>query len=155
MLVKWVKKQGTADCVKSTSRPGVFSNQILTLSSGILRLQHQMGFILRIMIADNVSYFARNVGRFHVYLRMTYFWRIEALWHIYASANRTSICSDNALPPIRCQAIIWTYIGLYAIGIWEVISVQLATKHISFHTRNCIWKCHMRNVWNLLGIDTS
>ena len=34
---------------------------------------------------------------------------------IYASVNWISFGSSNGLPPLRRQAIIWTYVGLFSI----------------------------------------
>ena len=41
---------------------------------------------------------------------------IGAEWCIYASVNQTIIDSDNGLPPVRRQDIIWTNIGILSIG---------------------------------------
>ena len=41
---------------------------------------------------------------------------IEAEWRIYASLNWAIIGSDNGLPPVWRQAIIWTNAGILLIG---------------------------------------
>ena len=41
---------------------------------------------------------------------------IEAEWCIHASVNDAIIVSDNGLPHVWCQAIIWTNAGLLLIG---------------------------------------
>ena len=38
------------------------------------------------------------------------------MWRLFASLNKTIICSDIALPPDRRQAIIWANAGLISIG---------------------------------------
>ena len=35
-------------------------------------------------------------------------WFIEAEWRIYGSVQHTNVVSDNGLPPVRHQVIIWT-----------------------------------------------
>ena len=35
---------------------------------------------------------------------------------MYASVNYNIISSDNGLPPLRCQAIIWTNAGMLLVG---------------------------------------
>ena len=60
---------------------------------------------------------------------MNYF--IEARWLI-ASANLAIVGADNGLPPVRCQAIIWTNTGLLSIqtlGIhFNEILIKIFTK---------------------------
>ena len=52
---------------------------------------------------------------------------IEAAWRIYASANYTTIDSDNSLSPVR-QVSIWTNadvmsIGLFGINLSEISNI--------------------------------
>ena len=41
---------------------------------------------------------------------------MEAEWCKYASPNYAIIGSDNGLPPVRRQPIIWTSDGLLSVG---------------------------------------
>ena len=58
----------------------------------------------------------------------------------------TIVGSDNGLPPGRRQAIIRTNAGILLIGtLGTNFSEMFIEVHI-FHSRKCIWKCHLRNV---------
>ena len=56
------------------------------------------------------------------------------------------IASDNGLSPGRHQVIIWTNAGILWIKtLGKNLSEILKVKFIHFHSRKCIWKCHL---WN-------
>ena len=48
--------------------------------------------------------------------------------------------SDNALPPVRCQVIIWTSDGLLLIG---AMGLQIKFEWNDFNTR--IWNGRLQN----------
>ena len=62
---------------------------------------------------------------------------------LYASVNQVSIGSDNGLSPIRRQAIIWTNAGLLSVESLGTIFSEILTRYKTFHSRKCIWKCHL------------
>ena len=61
---------------------------------------------------------------------------------IYTSVHWFRINSDNGLSPGRRQAIIWFYAGILLI---RPIGTNFQSKVIYFHSRKCIWICHLRN----------
>ena len=50
------------------------------------------------------------------------------------------ICWDSDLLPGECQAIIWTNAGTLLIG---TLVTNIREIFIHFHSRKCIWKCHL------------
>ena len=52
------------------------------------------------------------------------------------------ICWDSGLLPGQCQAIIWTNAGVLMI---RTLVTNYREIFIHFHSRKCIWKCHLRN----------
>ena len=57
----------------------------------------------------------------------------------------TSNGSDNGLLPGPRQAIIWTNAGIVLIEPLETNSVKFYSEFKHFHSRKCIWKCHLEN----------
>ena len=55
------------------------------------------------------------------------------------------IGSDNGLSPDRHQAIIWTNADLLFLGSKGTNSMKFEWKFETFHSRKCVWKCHLRN----------
>ena len=89
------------------------------------------------------------------------YWRIYAslglneltpwgrVMHIYVS-EFPIIGSDIGLLLSRCQAIIWTNVGI--LLIWPLgmnFSEILIKNPLYFHSRKCLWKCRLRNVCQL------
>ena len=64
--------------------------------------------------------------------------------HICVS-NLTIISSVNGLSPGRYQAIIWTNAGILLLDPDEQTTVKSSSIFKHFHSRKCVWKCHLGN----------
>ena len=73
------------------------------------------------------------------YVELTHWGRVT---HICIS-KWTIISSNNGLSPSWPQAINWTSAILLTIG--TNFSEILIESHIHFHSRKCIWKCHLQH----------
>ena len=74
--------------------------------------------------------------------------------HNYAPVKWVIIGSDNDLPPVGCQAIIWTNAGLFSIDHSEQISVAFELKSNNFLSRKCDWKCRLQNGGHFISATT-
>ena len=63
----------------------------------------------------------------------------------YMSVNYTITGSDNGLSRGWRQAIIWASAGILSTGPLRTIFNKSLLKFIHFHSRKCIWKCHLEN----------
>ena len=63
---------------------------------------------------------------------------MSAIWDI--------IGSNNGLSPARCQAITWTGAGIVWIALLGTNFSQILIDIENFHSRKCIWKCHLQNL---------
>ena len=74
----------------------------------------------------------------------------DRVTHIYVG-KLIIIGSDNGLSPGRCQAIIWTNVGILLNGpLGTHFSEILIYIQTYFHWRKYVWKCRLRNVIHLL-----
>ena len=70
---------------------------------------------------------------------MAYFFNIEAVWHIYVSADKGIIASNNGLLPARHQAITSSIAGLLLNEQWNLNqSSYIFIKENSLE--NIVWK---------------
>ena len=68
--------------------------------------------------------------------------------HIYVS-ELIIIGSDNDLAGGRHRAMIWRSAVISLIRTLDTNFGEILKKFIYLHSRKCIWKCRLRNTWNL------
>ena len=82
-----------------------------------------------------------------LYVELTHWGRVMLI----CVSKLTIIGSDNGLLPGHHQAIIWTSAGILLIGSFGT-NISEIVPFIHFHSRKCIWKCHLQNgVYYRLG----
>ena len=74
----------------------------------------------------------------------------DRVTHICVS-QLISIVSDNGLSPDRRQAIIQNNDGILLFGPVGRNFSEILIKFIHFHSRKCIWKCHLENDGHLVS----
>ena len=70
---------------------------------------------LKEIIGQSSSYIYTHICTSLFVCKTDFLTHLPLVPYIYASVNRVNIGSDNALSPIRCQAIIKTNAGLLSI----------------------------------------
>ena len=84
----------------------------------------QIFWILMNSTCTNLNSTQQKVNHAHYSFFIEVEWRIE----VYESANWVIIGSDDGLWPLRCQAIIWTNVGVLWIGLWGTNFSEIGIK---------------------------
>ena len=65
-------------------------------------------------------------------------------------------CTFSSMPPDWCKAIICSNTGLLSIGHSGTSFNEILFQMQTFHSRKCLWKCHLRKWWPFcLGLNVS